>query len=107
MGKKTTTPDTPETTPETTPERAPVANIIWRGETDPPSSVSIGNMPVVHLPDAETQRGGFYVRQAGIVLESVAGYKRLVNGRPAEVTSPIPAASIPVPSDEREKGGQG
>jgi hypothetical protein len=99
MGKKTTTPDTPETTPETTPERAPVANIIWRGETDPPSSVSIGNMPVVHLPDAETQRGGFYVRQAG--------YKRLVNGRPAEVTSPIPAASIPVPSDEREKGGQG
>ena len=116
MGKKKTDTELDAApTPQTAD--APAPNVVWRGTAPPPGyaaeeggevlaldrepTISVGNFPLTGLPDAATQRAGFYHQYAGLLIENVSGYKRLVGSRASKVTSPIPSASIPVPDDQR------
>jgi hypothetical protein len=116
MAKKKTDTEL-DAAPEPQATEAPAPNVVWRGTAPPPGyavedgnevlaiagepTISIGNFTLTGLPDAATQRAGFYHQYAGKLIESVAGYKRMVGSRAAKTTSPIPAASIPVPDDQR------
>ena len=51
------------TPPEPPAVAEPAANVIWRGEKDPPQTVKIGR-DTFELPSVETQRKGFYHDQA-------------------------------------------
>lgn len=58
-----------------TAKKARENNIIWRGKEDPPT-VRIGSR-VLHLPNADEQRAGFYHAEAGNIRRAHSNYKLL------------------------------
>lgn len=47
-------------------------------DDQPPTSISIGAMPVIELPSAEQQIAGFYSDQANLIVSCMMGYKLIV-----------------------------
>lgn len=58
------------------PPPLPAPNVIWRGEKEPPNEVRIG-ISKITLPDAETQRAGFYSEHATRLVRQIKDYKFL------------------------------
>ena len=58
------------------PTSAP--NVIWRGDTEPPSAVNVGNLFIDGLPDEAAQRAGFHSEHAHVLVAAMGDYKAFI-----------------------------
>lgn len=61
-------------------ELTTAANVIWRGDKEPPSEVKMG-VRTISLPSADEQRAGFYSADARALVLGVKGFKHFNRGR--------------------------
>lgn len=75
------------------PKRPPASRIAWTGKGDAPRYLSIGALTLTtdHLPPDKEQREGFATTFAGAILDSVPGYKRVVESRERAAEAERPA----------------